>query len=1045
MSDFSALLGAYLGQLGELRRRGASEASIRDAFLQFLRSAFPRVNEAEPFWLEKHVPALRVRGGFVDALFGDLIFEFKRRLDETHRAEGVKQLQEYLAGQDTPERFFGILTDGEMLEVYALREGEILPRDQLVLRPEEADRCKLWLDCYLFHEKHVVPTANDVALRFGERSPTFWRSMELLGRAWREAQADPAVRTKFAEWNSLLSFVYGSPVGDENVFLRHTYLALFARVLAFVALERRAPHRDEVEGVVMGAVFERRALDNFITDDFFTWVTHSESILRDLIASLGTRLIATYELERVREDLLKELYQELVDPETRHDLGEFYTPDWLAELTLKEAGFPRVDEKSGWPVEQSLLDPACGSGTFLFVAVRLLRHAGLKGENLVSFCERQLAGMDVHPLAVTIARTNLVLAVGEDLRGLSRRFHVPIYMANTLSVPDRGQLQPAVSVPVDVEGLAKQTGKKPENCLPREFQLPQSLATDVSRLSQAIDILADFAKPERADAEARAGCAAELAQLGVPQNEMHYWHSDLRLMRWLLKAPATNSVWRFILKNAYAPLLLATRRFDFVVGNPPWLSYRFIQRRDYQEQVRYLAVERFRLLDKADAHLVTQIELATIFFAFCAEIYLADFGTLAFVLPRSILTGAKQHRGFRQKYINGARSLIDCEQVRPLFNVPSCVVIWDRTTQPPDRGAIPILRLGGELPGRNVSWDEARSVLKEIQETFSLPRELGQSPYYDHVFQGASLVPRALWFVRTLPDARVDRQMPYLETDPSVDAQAKPPWKGLRVEGKVESDFLFATLLSDNMVPFGARRLSLVVLPLLPQKGGRVRIIEPLEALRLGHIYLCDWVENAAKLWDARRKSQFSLVSRLNWQGKLTSQRVTGVFKVLYCTSGTHLCSCVIDPHAIAKAIIHRLPVRGFVADTKTYWFETKRAGEAYYLSAVLNAPCVDEAIKPFQTKGAFGAHRGKGQRDIHRRPFEVLPIPLFDSSRAAHQELARLGRRCHTKVGKIVASLSEADLAQPIGKLRQRIREEIAEELSEIDQLVRKILKLSN
>jgi len=64
-------------------------------------------------------------------------------------------------------------------------------------------------------------------------------------------------------------------------------------------------------------------------------------------------------------------------------------------------------------------------------------------------------------------------------------------------------------------------------------------------------------------------------------------------------------------------------------------------------------------------------------------------------------------------------------------------------------------------------------------------------------------------------------------------------------------------------------------------------------------------------------------------------------------------------------------PVRGFVADYVTHWLETDDPDEAHYPFAVLNAPAVDKAIKPYQTKGAFGAQHGKGERHIHRRPLQ--------------------------------------------------------------------------
>jgi hypothetical protein len=51
----------------------------------------------------------------------------------------------------------------------------------------------------------------------------------------------------------------------------------------------------------------------------------------------------------------------------RHDLGEYFTPDWLAELVLKEV------EYDG-DLEKRVLDPACGSGTFLVLAIKDVKN-----------------------------------------------------------------------------------------------------------------------------------------------------------------------------------------------------------------------------------------------------------------------------------------------------------------------------------------------------------------------------------------------------------------------------------------------------------------------------------------------------------------------------------------------------------------------------------------------------------------------------------------------------------------------------------------------
>ena len=60
------------------------------------------------------------------------------------------------------------------------------------------------------------------------------------------------------------------------------------------------------------------------------------------------RHVNRFRLQDIRMDILESLYESLIDPETRHDLGEYYTPDWLAARMVA----------------------ACGSGMFLFHLVR---------------------------------------------------------------------------------------------------------------------------------------------------------------------------------------------------------------------------------------------------------------------------------------------------------------------------------------------------------------------------------------------------------------------------------------------------------------------------------------------------------------------------------------------------------------------------------------------------------------------------------------------------------------------------------------------------
>ena len=489
-TDFSQRLGTYLHSLAQARAQSIHHDELRHRFLDFLRNAFPSL-DAEELELEHPVKALGVRG-YIDALYRHVLFEFKRDLNR-ERAKGLEELQRYISAQAEPQRYIGVLTDGKSFEVYVLREGDLELAYTFRLDADKPQESWLWLEGLLFSQKQVRPTAQDVVRRFGEKSAVFAQARARLWQMWSRVRG-PDSPTKFLEWQRLLAHVYGSEVGEEELFLRHTYLALLARLMAYLAITRRLPADEELPGLVTGEAFRRRGLPNLVEEDFFAWVLEAGvEDATDLLNGLA-RHLAVYDFGSLNEDLLKELYQELVDPETRHRLGEFYTPDWLAERTLREAGFSR---------ETSLLDPACGSGTFLFTAIRLLRKQGLRGEELVRHAGERLAGLDVHPLAVIIARCNFVLALAPDLP-VKAPVNVPIYMADAL-LETKGGLQDLIAVPV--------AGMR------RAFHLPAALAQDPKQMDDAIEALGEMA---------RAGLLCRLKELGLG-NYASVFEGNLRL------------------------------------------------------------------------------------------------------------------------------------------------------------------------------------------------------------------------------------------------------------------------------------------------------------------------------------------------------------------------------------------------------------------------------------------------------------------------------------------------------------------------------------
>jgi len=82
-----------------------------------------------------------------------------------------------------------------------------------------------------------------------------------------------------------------------------------------------------------------------------------------------------YDWRARSRDVLRALYQDMVPPEQRQAFGEFYTPDWLAEMLVErllDDDWMRESvalSANGDAPGVGVLDPACGSGTFLYHAL----------------------------------------------------------------------------------------------------------------------------------------------------------------------------------------------------------------------------------------------------------------------------------------------------------------------------------------------------------------------------------------------------------------------------------------------------------------------------------------------------------------------------------------------------------------------------------------------------------------------------------------------------------------------------------------------------
>jgi hypothetical protein len=128
---------------------------------------------------------------------------------------------------------------------------------------------------------------------------------------------------------------------------------------------------------------------------------------------------------------------------------------------------------------------------------------------------------------------------------------------------------------------------------------------------------------------------------------------------------------------------------------------------------------------------------------------------------------------------------------------------------------------------------------------------------------------------------------------------------------------------------------------------------------------------------------------------------------------------------------IGALRIRGFVADHVTYRYYAATEKEAAYLVGILNSTIVNELIKPYQSQGLLG------ERDIHRRPFEACPIPLFDPKDPVHLKIAETAHACREELLPIIQKMKS-----PVATARRDARKLVRGKLNQLDTLVRKLFK---
>ena len=220
------------------------------------------------------------------------------------------------------------------------------------------------------------------------------------------------------------------------------------------------------------------------------------------------------------------------------------------------------------PLAQRVLDPSCGSGTFIETAVeQILAHSEkLTATEKLQKLQENVVGIDIHPVAVQLAKATWVMAAADTIRAAREEdpsagaVSAPIYLGDSMQLRyDTGTLTASQSVELETrETLPGQPG-------PITFSIPKELARHQNEIDQIIAEMAtaidEKQDPERVPDSHQMSdeCRQSITAVAALMKELH--------------AAGRNHVWAYYIRNMIRPAVIAEQKVDRIIGNPPWLTY----------------------------------------------------------------------------------------------------------------------------------------------------------------------------------------------------------------------------------------------------------------------------------------------------------------------------------------------------------------------------------------------------------------------------------------------------------------------------------------
>ena len=637
-----------------------------------------------------------VHKGRIDSLYGNIIIEYKapgrinENINNSSNLEFIDQVKRQIAGlalknKFSKEKILGAVFDGKNI-IYVKYKNDDWEISNVQKVTIESLSLFLKRVLSLSIEKKALIIEN-LLMDFDSESKLTKRFIRKIYFCLISNKKYAKVELLFEQWKQLFREICGYDFETldikirnlkniyeikENVKIEYLIFAIqtyFALIIKFLSLdvlkyisskkegglnsfkiENSERLKEQLEDMELGGIYKKLGISNFLEGDFFGgylyfWDEDLYDLIKQMIEKFDDYDYSSINLEpELARDLLKNVYHNLFPRELRHNLGEYYTPDWLAEFLIEKMNIDFSKDKI-------ILDPTCGSGTFIVLLIKKYINANKKINNkkLLNEILNCIKGYDLNPLAVISARANYIISLGELINERTENIEIPIYLCDSMLtiLEEKRENEDcyvlstkAGNFPIPVDIVKKRQANKLLDILNKCILMYYTASEFIEKVLKEDIKLTDNKK-------------TILERLYTTMLD--------------LERNGLDGIWTNVIKNSFAPLF--QNKVDYIIGNPPWIVWQSLPE-NYRDSIQkywhqYSIFEHKGLAARLGS---SHDDLSVLMTYVIMDNFLKDKGKLGFIVNQNIFQSSGGGQGFR-KFLIKDKTPIKIEQVDDFVKV----------------------------------------------------------------------------------------------------------------------------------------------------------------------------------------------------------------------------------------------------------------------------------------------------------------------------------------------------------------------------------------